>query len=168
MCRLNPSSYNNWCLEHENNETQPEFKFKVEAGYHEALSRQIGEAILIEETGTLNSKSEFGMNHLCRMVNGQSPWEEEESARLETETKREKKRKIARFCNDIKNVVMCRIDKSSTDNSVANSSYYRLNKKCKRSLPRDARKHRVPGKRLKTKERKQRDSFSSRNESCAL
>ena len=51
----------------------PTFKFKVEISCTDALSRQIEEAALIEKSGTLNSKAEFAMNHLCRMVVEKSP-----------------------------------------------------------------------------------------------
>jgi len=65
----------------------------VESSFREALYRQIGEAIMIEKTGIQNSKSEFGMNHLCRMKADHSPWMTEKEKEAEAFLK-EKKRKI--------------------------------------------------------------------------
>ena len=77
--KFSPDSFimQHWCKVHGTDTKRPGFKFKVVSSHREALSRQICEAILIEETGTLNSKSEFGMNHLCRMVTAHSPWKTE-------------------------------------------------------------------------------------------
>ena len=59
---LKPQSFmvQHWAKHHYTSDTQPEFKFKV--------VRTCSEAVWINEMGNLNSKSEFGLNHLCRLV----------------------------------------------------------------------------------------------------
>ena len=45
----------------------PRYKFKKLGTFGDSLSRQVTEAVLIEQYGNLNKKSEFGINHLSRL-----------------------------------------------------------------------------------------------------
>ena len=83
--KISPDSFivQHWCTAHGTALRPPDFKFKVESSHSDALSRQICEAVMIEETGILNSKSEFGMNHLCRMVTDSGPWKTDKALEAE-------------------------------------------------------------------------------------
>ena len=68
---LKPESFmlQHWFEKHADNiETEPQFRFKIIRNCKDALTRQLSEAIWILEIGNLNSRSEFGANHLCRMI----------------------------------------------------------------------------------------------------
>ena len=59
---------------------------------------------MIEEAGTLNSKAEFGMNHLCRMVVEENPWKVEESNKNLEKSKRKNKQDLHEFISVMKSV----------------------------------------------------------------
>ena len=84
--------------------TPPEYTFKVLGSYSDCLSRQIAEAIHIEEKGILNKRSEFGINHLPRLEAVKS--ERDRDVQLEKEA-REKANLVSDlmcFINVVKNV----------------------------------------------------------------
>ena len=56
-----------WMNSHGLNMTPPRYSFKILGAYTDCLSRQISEAIQIEEKGILNKRSEYGSNHLPRL-----------------------------------------------------------------------------------------------------
>ena len=54
--------------------------------------------------GTLNNKNEFGINHLCRLVDDKENWEKEQD-HIESEKKKKKEKSDLReFIKLIKNV----------------------------------------------------------------
>ena len=79
-----------WHQLHAASNAQSKFKFKILKSCTDTLTRQVGEAIWILSTGNLNSKTELGLNHLCRMISDKTPWEtEKEIKEAELEKKKE-------------------------------------------------------------------------------
>ena len=72
-----------WSSTHDTMQSRPRFEFKVIKSCTDALSRQVGEAVHILFQGNLNSKFEFGLNHLCRFVPDKEPWEADNEFREE-------------------------------------------------------------------------------------
>ena len=66
-----------WMMHHGTSIEPSRFRFKVIKSFSEPMGRQILEALLILEKGTLNLKLEFGANHLCRLQAAKSDWEAE-------------------------------------------------------------------------------------------
>ena len=56
-----------WMRQHGLQTTCPKFTSKIIASYSDPLRRQLCEALHILEKGTLNSKTEFNMNEICRL-----------------------------------------------------------------------------------------------------
>ena len=125
-----------WCTSHGTETVQPEFKFKIESSCTDSLSRQIEEAVIIEETGTLNSKSEFGMNHLCRMVVEHNPWDTEEMNKQDEQSRRKNKQDLVEFVAMMKNV-RSRCKTNPDEDLLINTKEFssRYNKKKKRKSP---------------------------------
>ena len=103
---LNTDSFmlTHWMRCHGLKMTPPEYTFKVLGSYSDCLSRQIAEAIHIEEKGILNKRSEFGINHLPRLEAVKS--ERDRDVQLEKEA-REKANLVSDlmcFINVVKNV----------------------------------------------------------------
>ena len=77
------------------------------------MSRQVGEAVWILYSGNLNSRSEFGLNHLCRLVSQKSPADEEEDSRIQEQNRARERADAIQFCNVMKNVEeLCKIDRN--------------------------------------------------------
>jgi len=112
-----------WCTHHGTDTEAPKFEFKVIKTCREALSRQVGEAVLIEESGNLNSKAEFGMNHLCRLVSQINPQDEEAAQKVAEKEKRRRKNDLLQFINVIQSLrkryekLTPAVDKSNLFNS---------------------------------------------------
>jgi len=66
-----------WADAHRTELEPPTFKFERVGTYRDPLSRQIAEALFIIKEGELNSKFEFGLNHICRLEASVSRKEEE-------------------------------------------------------------------------------------------
>ena len=114
-----------WCQAHGTETARPDFKFKVEHVYREALSRQLSEAIMIEESGTLNSKAEFGMNHICRLVTEKHPWDAEQDSKIHELRTKKDKQDLHEFIAVMKNV----LNTPSTDADTNQTNVYRFFKK---------------------------------------
>ena len=56
-----------WALKHKSLESFPTMKFRVLKQCKDALTRQVSEAIWIENCGNMNSRSEWGRNSLTRL-----------------------------------------------------------------------------------------------------
>ena len=56
-----------WVEAHDTEIEPPTFKFERIGTYRDPLTRQIAEALFIIKEGDLNSKHEFGLNHICRL-----------------------------------------------------------------------------------------------------
>ena len=76
----------------------PSFSFKIISSHRDCLSRQITEALYIEDQGNMNRKTEFGSNHLYRMVVDCSHWEKEKSQERESASRLEHLQNIKKFC----------------------------------------------------------------------
>ena len=85
LLELNTDSFilTHWMNKHGLQMRPPEYKFKVLGCYRDSLSRQIAEAVFIEDRGKLNKRSEFGVNHIPRLEVSKS--ERERDATLEKE-----------------------------------------------------------------------------------
>ena len=128
---LSPESFivQHWCSHHRSETSQPKFKFKIENSCRDALSRQIGEAVLIEESGTLNSKAEFGMNHICRMVVEDNPWKSEEEIKNLEQAKKKNKQDLHEFIVEMKSVNFNSNASSRGKNETDENLCYRFNNK---------------------------------------
>ena len=67
-----------WATKHRNLEEFPKMSFKVVRQCKDALTRQISEAVWIENCANMNSKAEWGRNSLSRLVVDKAPWEIDE------------------------------------------------------------------------------------------
>ena len=80
-----------WLEKHRDEDTPPEFIFKVNRVHKDALSREIDEALHIQMVSkvanTLNSKSEWQSNTLSRLCIEKSVWEQKKLADEEIEKK---------------------------------------------------------------------------------
>ena len=87
LLELNTDSFmlTHWMNKHGFQMVPPEYKFKLLGCYKDPLSRQIAEAVFIEERGKLNRRSEFGVNHLHRLEVARS--EKERDILLEKENR---------------------------------------------------------------------------------
>ena len=83
----------------------PEFKFKVATTFKDPLRRQIYEAVLIMEKGSLNRKHEFNLNELCSLVSNKHKPEREEEMMKEVTTKADTKMKMKNFVEIMSNVI---------------------------------------------------------------
>ena len=149
-----------WMLAHGSEAKPPDFEFKIIRRFKDPLSRQIMEAIVIQERGTLNQKNEFGANFLCRLVPAGSAWEEEKE---QADTERERKRiesNIKEFVSVMSNVY--EINKSETCPTNLSLSSRQNKPKRKRGIPTAVDKEsRTP---LKTKKRKMNCHSTPSNE----
>ena len=80
---------NHWFSEHPEMQAPPTFKFKMVKRFNEAFGRQLMEAILIVDRGTLNSKFEYGINKLCRLDNSEAAWKTNEEHLKQQKERRE-------------------------------------------------------------------------------
>ena len=76
--RVDSFMVEHWMFCHGLNMLQPVFKFRRIQTFGDSMSRQLAEALLIESEGNLNKRLEQGHNHLYRLQNSKSPWEEEQ------------------------------------------------------------------------------------------
>ena len=122
-----------WMECHGTSPTAPSFEFKTIKSFNEPLGRQILEALMIVNIGTLNQKSEFGTNHLCRLQSTKSDWDRHIEAELEEKDKRKLERDIKQFV-----IVMSNVNKQPrhehAETNESNVSRYNYKDK-KRATP---------------------------------
>ena len=106
-----------WMLVHSTTMEPPEFAFKVFSKYKDSLSRQILEAILIEDRGNLNKKFEFGINHISRLEAGMTQWDKNKLEEREANDRANFQSNLLNFIDVIKSVKI----KSSPQNNLSNS-----------------------------------------------
>jgi len=95
------------------------------------MSRQLAEAILIEEEGRLNKRIERGFNHLYRLQSTKTPWEEENLMTEEMKNRANKISDLSCFVDIVKNVMnKCTILNQQV-HMFNTSSCSRLNKRRK-------------------------------------
>ena len=80
-----------WMHSHGTSASPPNFKCKQINKYRDSLSRQIGEAVWIITDGNLNNKNEYGVNHLCRLVDDKMGWEVENDYITQEKERNERK-----------------------------------------------------------------------------
>ena len=86
---INSFMIRHWMESHGLSPNPPHFEFNMVKRFKEPMGRQIHEALLILQSGTLNLKNEFGSNHICRLVAAKTDWEEDND-RQKTEKERKK------------------------------------------------------------------------------
>ena len=64
-----------WVLCHSDSDQPPEIEFEVVKNHRDCLSRLLHEAVLIDEIGTMNSKSEWRRNARPRIIIKKEEWE---------------------------------------------------------------------------------------------
>ena len=94
-----------WAEQHGTQSECPAFEFKILNKFKDPLRRQICEAICIQDQGTLNRKSEFNTNELCRLE-ARKHWRDMESQlRSEAESKTAFINKLQNFVDVMDNVL---------------------------------------------------------------
>ena len=74
-----------WFLHHQEETKAPKFKFRILGQYRDAMTRQIKEALRVQNRpGNLNSKGEFGGQTIPRLVVEQSEYEKRKDDILKT------------------------------------------------------------------------------------
>ena len=63
-----------WALKHRSLGSYPKMKFRVLKQCKDALTRQVSEAVWIENCSNMNSRSEWGKNSLSRLKVDKAPW----------------------------------------------------------------------------------------------
>ena len=130
---------NHWMERHGLSTEPPEFEWKIIAKYKDPLRRQLCEGLHILQSGTLNKKSEFNNNLICRLEAVDNKFLTDKQLKLEIESRRENKDKLREFVN-----VMTRISdaivlpsgrgrgKSNVNSNESLSSRYNHSNKRKR------------------------------------
>ena len=105
-----------WMSKHGLQMYPPEYKFSKVGTFGDSLTRQITEAILIEQYGNLNKKSEFGVNHLSRLDVQRSEQEKEYIMGQEAAERANLLSNLECFVTVVKNVLEC-VQAPSTNSS---------------------------------------------------
>ena len=114
-----------WMQAHGLQMVPPKYTFKIMGVYKDCLSKQVAEAIQIEHKGILNKRSEFGINHIPRLVADKS--DQERDKLLEQEAR--DRANLLSNLHCFKNVVM---NVKESMRIIKNSSCSRSNKSSKR------------------------------------
>ena len=93
-----------WMDKHSTQMTPPNFEFRIIGKYNDCLSRQLAEALFIEDRGNLNKKSEFSSNHICRLESNLPEWEKEKLREVEAYERANFVSNVISFTNVIRNV----------------------------------------------------------------
>ena len=145
--KLDSFMLTHWLLEHKLQMTPPDFKFEVIRSFGDSLSRQIAEAVYIEQGGNLNRKSEFGHNHLYRLEARATDWELEQEVAREAVEKANLKSNLQCFINVIKSVNKRCIENDEIENDQCYNYRYKLKRKERGIQSPTAELHQVPKKR---------------------
>ena len=87
-----------WFLHHQEETKAPKFKFRILGQYRDAMTRQIKEALRVQNRpGNLNSKGEFGGQTIPRLVVEQSEYEKRKDDILKNRQNEEEDSKWAEF-----------------------------------------------------------------------
>ena len=100
---LRPESFmlSHWMLQLGTQMLPPNFSFKLVGKYGDCLSRQLSEALYIEEFGNLDRKSEYTNNHISRLEAGLSDREKCRMRELEANERANFISNITSFANVI-------------------------------------------------------------------
>ena len=132
--KINPDSVfiEHWMLMHGTETVCPDFKFEIVTAYPDPLRRQIGEALNILTSGTLNRKTEFNMNEIGGFDAKEHPADVIKRVKHELDQRKKIKDDLKTFTD-----LMLRIEKvngTNGDPGIINSNitnFYRL----KRTAP---------------------------------
>ena len=91
---------NHWMEVHGLSVEPPEFEWKILDKYKDPLRRQLCKGLHIWQSGTLNKKSEFNNNLICRLEVVDKGFLTDKQLKLEIESRREYKEKLREFVND--------------------------------------------------------------------
>jgi hypothetical protein len=93
-----------WMSSHSDENSCPPFQFKIIGSYRDCLSRQVSEALKIQNTGDeiLNSKNEYASNCLARIVVDMDKFERKKMDRKEEEEEKLVARRLEIFKQDKK------------------------------------------------------------------
>ena len=72
-----------WATTYEESHVPPDMKFVIIQSHHDALTRPVQEAVLIESGGNLNSKSDWRQNAKTKLVLTMSEWDKRQLNRVE-------------------------------------------------------------------------------------
>ena len=125
---LDPESFivEHWADKHGTDVVCPVFRFKIVRAYGDALRRQIHEAVLIQERGTLNRKSEFNMNELCGLVSSK-PWKSAEDELIkESRDRADHKKKMYNFVTVMESIQNVSKTGCKRKNLIDDSLCYRI------------------------------------------
>ena len=88
-----------WMNTHADLPSPPRMMFSITARYRDCLTRQIGEALRINNSkdNILNSKSEYQNNTISRLTIEESAWERRERSRVEEEEDKLNKEEVEKF-----------------------------------------------------------------------
>ena len=88
-----------WMTSHPSLPSPPEMEFSVTGRFRDCLSRQISEALMINNSPDilLNSKGEYGHNSVSRLVVQEDAWVRRERDRLEEEQAEVNKKQVEQF-----------------------------------------------------------------------
>ena len=101
-----------WMDSHGLDLTPPSFKFETVSKHRDPYSRQITEALHIIKEGNMNSKSEFGINSVCRLEAALPEWKSEAAYKEGVKKRKCTKENWAAFVDMIKRVKSASINKS--------------------------------------------------------
>ena len=107
MDKVSPTSVfvQHWMEAHPTRSSCPAFKFEIIESYGDPLRRQICEALYIRLEGTLNRKTEFNTNELCRFEAPEMTIDQERRWKDEFEHRKKIRHNIKNFCDVMSNIV---------------------------------------------------------------
>jgi len=153
-----------WVRYHGTSVEPPRIKFKALRQFREPLGRQIMEALLIIESGTMNMKNEFGANHLCGLESSKSNWDQEVDRRKEDDMKKKEEADLKQFIYAMSKIV--KLSKKNSSENVSNPLHNcrSQSRELKRSLQRAPdQSPQLEGGNIKRKKRRM-DSSTPRRE----
>ena len=137
--KLDSFMLEHWMTTHGLNMTPPKFQFKSRASYKDSMTRQLAEALLIEEEGSLNKRFEYGSNHLCRLESSIPDWECEKLREVEAMDKANRISNLHNFVTTVKNVMfLC--ENLSTNDPTNCAHTYRSIKRAVEMEPKEENK----------------------------
>ena len=101
----------------------PEFRFTVIAVYLDALRCQISEGLYVLDSGTLNRKTKFYQNVICRLVVPEKYQDSDWWIKRELDNRNTLKSKMRNFIQVMSHVTNCFVKKNRKDPSQENNSF---------------------------------------------
>ena len=115
-----------WMESHQLDTVCPDFKFEILKKYDDPLRRQIGEALYILDTGSLNRRMEFNENVICRLESKLTEWEVEKKQSAQMKERNDFNEKIENFISVMSSIPKyCDQIKTSCNNKINSVDCYR-------------------------------------------